>query len=124
MQLIISCISSVIYLILYNNNKEYLGYIFHHNNYAGFGSFARRLGTWLLIFNNFVPISLMVTLEGIKYFQGKFISWDYNIYDRSINKVKGQSGRAIVQTSTLNEELGQVKVKIIIKFYLFGYFIS
>lgn len=60
-------------------------------------------GTWILIFTNFVPISLLVSLEMIKYFQGYFISWDATIYDR-INK-KG----AVVQTSTLNEELGMVK---------------
>jgi len=63
-----------------------------------------RIGTWILIFTNFVPISLLVTMEMVKYIQGMFISWDINLYDKeSKNFVK-------VQSSTLNEELGQVKV--------------
>ena len=61
-------------------------------------------GTWILIFTNLVPISLLVTMEMIKFIQGIFISWDIEIYDIE----KNQS--ALVQTSTLNEELGQVKV--------------
>ena len=44
-----------------------------------------------------------MTLEMVKYIQGIFISWDFHIYDL-INKQKPK-----VQTSTLNEELGQVK---------------
>ena len=33
--------------------------------------------------NNLVPISLLMTLELVKYFQGWFISWDVDIYDRN-----------------------------------------
>ena len=29
-----------------------------------------------------VPISLLVTLEVVKFWQAKFISWDINIYDQ------------------------------------------
>lgn len=29
-----------------------------------------KWGTWLLIFTNFVPISLLVTLEMVKFIQG------------------------------------------------------
>jgi phospholipid-transporting ATPase len=63
-----------------------------------------RLGTWILIFTNLVPISLLVTMEMIKYIQGMFISWDIHLYDLE------KGAPAFVQTSTLNEELGQVKV--------------
>jgi magnesium-transporting ATPase (P-type) len=62
-----------------------------------------KLGTWCVLLNNLVPISLLMTLELVKYFQGFFISWDIDIYDKS-KKVTTK-----VQTSTLNEELGQVK---------------
>ena len=44
-----------------------------------------------------------MTLELVKYFQGWFISWDIDIYD------KKKRVTTKVQTSTLNEELGQVK---------------
>ena len=62
-----------------------------------------KLGTWCVLLNNLVPISLLMTLELVKYFQGFFISWDIDIYD------KRQKVTTKVQTSTLNEELGQVK---------------
>ena len=62
-----------------------------------------KLGTWCVLLNNLVPISLLMTLELVKYFQGWFISWDIDIYD------KRQKVTTKVQTSTLNEELGQVK---------------
>ena len=89
-------------------------YIFRKTNKVlGFNAFGKQFGTWLLIFTNFVPISLMVTLEAIKYCQGKFISWDIEIYDK-----KTQT-RAIVQTSTLNEELGQIKVSFLIVYRSF-----
>ena len=62
-----------------------------------------KLGTWCVLLNNLVPISLLMTLELVKYFQGFFISWDIDIYD------KKQKVATKVQTSTLNEELGQIK---------------
>ena len=65
--------------------------------------FMIKLGTWCVLMNNLVPISLLMTLELVKYFQGWFISWDVDIYDQN-KKVMTK-----VQTSTLNEELGQVR---------------
>lgn len=43
-------------------------------------------------------------MEMVKYIQGMFISWDINMYCRETNTP------AYVQTSTLNEELGQIQV--------------
>ena len=43
-------------------------------------------------------------MEMIKYIQGMFISWDSHLFDEDNNIP------TYVQTSTLNEELGQVKV--------------
>ena len=59
-------------------------------------------GTWILIFTNFVPISLMVTLEVVKFCQAIFIQWDADIYDHD------KDMPTKVQSSNLNEELGQV----------------
>jgi len=64
--------------------------------------FFIRMGTWILMLTNFVPISLLVTVEMIKYFQAIFIEWDVEMVSRE----KGTS--AIVQQSGLNEELGQI----------------
>jgi phospholipid-transporting ATPase len=61
-----------------------------------------KFGTWILIFTNIVPISLIVTLEMVKYLQAFFISWDYMIYDQNLDLPTK------VQSSNLNEELGQI----------------
>ena len=38
-------------------------------------------GSWILIFCNFVPISLLVTLEMVKFFQGSFMDMDVEMFD-------------------------------------------
>jgi len=43
--------------------------------------FLQKAGTWILIFTNFVPISLMVTLELVKLGQATFMSNDHLMYD-------------------------------------------
>lgn len=106
-QTFLAVIGAIFYLIWLNGNKEDLNnYVFvnSQNSPNIFLFFFYRVGTWTLIFTNLVPISLLVTLEMIKYIQGMFISWDITIYDQiTFTPAK-------VQTSTLNEELGQVKV--------------
>ena len=51
---------------------------------------------------NFVPISLMVTTEGVRFFQAIIITKDRNLF--------GMRARSFtdVQSSNLNEELGQI----------------
>lgn len=44
-------------------------------------NFIIQLGTWFLMVVNIVPISLMVTLEVVKFFQAMMISWDVEMYD-------------------------------------------
>jgi len=61
-----------------------------------------RFGNWFLIVNNIVPISLLVTLEMVKVLQGLFISNDPRMHQVSTDI------SASVQSSSLNEELGQI----------------
>jgi phospholipid-transporting ATPase len=65
-------------------------------------NFFISLGTWFLMIVNIVPISLMVTLEIVKFVQAYFIQWDTNMYDQS----KDMPAKA--QSSNLNEELGTI----------------
>ncbi|CAG9326533.1 unnamed protein product [Blepharisma stoltei] len=58
--------------------------------------------SWMLIFTNFVPISLIVTLEMVRFLQAIWISWDLKIYYEPTDTPAG------VQSSNLNEELGQI----------------
>ena len=59
-------------------------------------------GQWVIILMNFVAISLLVSLEMVKFSQGIFIEWDYLMFDPY------QCSTAKAQSSNLNEELGQV----------------
>ena len=128
-QIIIAVISSFIGNIQLLIDKAKLGYIFpiisnnddknyknllqkfssknEYNNQVDLKvsplNFIITIGTWIILINNIVPISLLMTLEMVKYLQGVFISWDYHMYDL-VNHQKPK-----IQTSTLNEELGQVK---------------
>ena len=64
--------------------------------------FLKTFFTWILLFTNMVPISLLVTVEVVKFAQALFIQWDINIYDTE----RDMASR--VQSSNLNEELGQI----------------
>ena len=61
-----------------------------------------NIGTWFIVLSTAVPISLLVTLELVKFAQAVFIYWDINIYDHE------KDMNAMVQSSNLNEELGTV----------------
>jgi len=41
----------------------------------------KMMGTWMLIMTNCVPISLLVSLEIVKLWQGSFMSYDVLMYD-------------------------------------------
>lgn len=45
--------------------------------------FICTLGTWVLIFVNFVPISMFVTLELVKFWQGTFMGYDVQMFDEA-----------------------------------------
>ena len=41
----------------------------------------RLTGTWILIFTNFIPISMMVTFEIVKLWQASFMADDLLMFD-------------------------------------------
>ena len=57
------------------------------------------------MFGNFVPISLLVSLETVKFIQAKFISQDDEYMTSYLD---GVTTPCVVQSSNLNEELGQI----------------
>lgn len=59
--------------------------------------------TFVILYNNLVPISLQVSLEVVRTFQAHFINSDLEMYDEASDSF------AMARTSNLNEELGQVK---------------
>jgi phospholipid-transporting ATPase len=62
--------------------------------------FFTGVGTWILMFTNFVPISLLLTLEMVKLWQAQFIETEYMLHNTEI--------KPRAQSSNLNEELGQI----------------
>ena len=54
-------------------------------------------------YSNFVPISLLVTLEMVKFFQGSFMDYDEHMFDYD------QMFAMRAQSTNINEELGQVE---------------
>lgn len=59
--------------------------------------------TFLILYNNLVPISLYVSLEVVKLIQSKFINMDSLMYHRATDTP------ALARTSNLNEDLGQIE---------------
>ncbi|RUS70751.1 hypothetical protein EGW08_021483 [Elysia chlorotica] len=66
-------------------------------------NFGYNLLTFVILYNNLIPISLQVTLEMVKFGQAIFINWDLDMYYAKTNTY------ANARTSNLNEELGQIK---------------
>jgi phospholipid-transporting ATPase len=62
----------------------------------------QSFGRWTIVLSNFIAISMVITMEMAKIFQAFYIQWDADMVDRE------RGIQAIVQTSALNEELGQV----------------
>lgn len=60
------------------------------------------MGTWILLFTNMIPISLLVTIEIVHFAQALGIMWDADIY--SVEKDMPTK----VLSNNLNEELGQI----------------
>lgn len=60
--------------------------------------------SFLILFNYLIPISLYVTIELQRVIGGFFIEWDTELYDKEADQ------QCVVNTSNLNEELGQINI--------------
>ncbi|KAL4656537.1 putative phospholipid-transporting ATPase IH isoform X1 [Arapaima gigas] len=58
---------------------------------------------FMVLFNYIIPVSMYVTVEMQKFLGSYFISWDEEMFDEDLGE------GALVNTSDLNEELGQVE---------------
>ena len=83
-------------------------YLVNENSYIGKRENSALSGliaffSYLLLLNTMIPISLIVTIEMVKYFQGYFMNNDVKMFSNAKDKfVK-------VNSCSLNEELGQIK---------------
>lgn len=98
-QIIITLTCSLIYGGIVSTNFSNMGYIGENSNY--FMDSVSSWGSWFISVSNFIPISLLVTVEMIRYGQGYILSKDVLCCTKGFY--------AEVQTSSVNEELGQLE---------------
>uniref|UniRef100_A0A0G4GZW6 Phospholipid-transporting ATPase n=1 Tax=Chromera velia CCMP2878 TaxID=1169474 RepID=A0A0G4GZW6_9ALVE len=84
-----------------NPENRARAYLQLEDSNPAFNAFLRFL-TFILIFTNFIPISLLVTLGLVKGAQGRIIGLDKDMYHERTKSY------AVVRSSDLNEELGQI----------------
>nr|XP_040137239.1 phospholipid-transporting ATPase IB-like isoform X6 [Ictidomys tridecemlineatus]XP_040137240.1 phospholipid-transporting ATPase IB-like isoform X6 [Ictidomys tridecemlineatus] len=94
----VSCVGATIWNKMYLENIWYMGIsgITPHNH-------VFDILVFIILYHNLVPISLLLTLETVKFIQAQFINWDEDMHYEQNDLY------AMARTSNLNEELGQVK---------------
>ncbi|CAD8048326.1 unnamed protein product [Paramecium sonneborni] len=100
---IIACALSAILSSWWLNKSfsKHLYIIIRENNYTLLSTIS--FFSFFLLYNTMIPISLVVSMEFVKVFQCYFINKDQDMYTQKRDKF------AKAQTSTINEELGQVE---------------
>ena len=93
----VSCLANIIWNVDHANAIWYLPYV----TTKRVDEFMVSFFTFLILYNNLVPISLYVSLDMIKVLQAKRIMADPALSHNGFD--------AIVRTSDLNEELGQIE---------------
>ena len=102
-QIVIASILSLLYICFYEMNFKYYKNLYYRTKRSLPNVFFKVAGTWVTVCTNLVPISLLTTMEIIKFIQGYFMSSDIDMMQKpSISGCK-------VNSSTLNEELGQIQ---------------
>jgi phospholipid-transporting ATPase len=101
-QLTVCLTSALADMIVTNTIAGTDKYIFYNFTQTSIQVFGKSIFNWFLLLQNFVSISLLVTLEMVKLFQAQFIESDWMLYD--IEK----DMHTKVNSSNLNEELGMV----------------
>lgn len=101
LSMFVLCLVSAIVAAVWNNSNGGRLWYLPSVQSNDFGDFIVNFFTFLILYNNFVPISLYVSLDIIKVLQANQITADSNLM--------ADGFRAIARTSDLNEELGQVE---------------
>jgi phospholipid-transporting ATPase len=99
-QMLLTLLSAVLAASWSSSFLDLYDYLHTDVNFLYRNEIFTKWGSWVLLFTNFVPISLIVSLEMVKFIQGIYISrFRFDTQRRS---------EIVVQSSNLNEELGQI----------------
>src|SRR6218665_529714 len=99
--LIVICLISATFSIVWISGNRDHWYVSELGTGAS-SNFFLILLTFIILYNNLIPISLQVTLEMVRVIQAHFIDCDLQMYCWETKTF------AQARTSNLNEELGQV----------------
>ena len=94
-----------IYMLGFDDYAKWLPYVYppgHTASTSVLPLWAEQWFVFFLLFNNFIPISLYVTLELVNVGQSALIAADAKMYDEDLDMP------AVVRSSNLVQELGQV----------------
>ena len=97
-----SILASTIQTILSKQQSPELDSYISGQASVTFNKFITFIFAWFLLLGNFIPISLIISLEMIKFFQGKMIQSDYNMQSKETLQF------AASNSSNLVEQLGMV----------------
>ncbi|KAJ1736271.1 aminophospholipid translocase [Coemansia biformis] len=100
--ILLSVLSALGSEILTSRNRSKLSYLYLPQG-EGAKTFVKNILTFIILYNNLIPISLMVTMEVVKFQQAQLINADMDMYEESTNTP------ALARTSSLVEELGQIE---------------
>lgn len=105
-------IAFMVFVVAMVSFFSYLGHVIPRKKYVdnGYAWYLRRedagaaatIMSFIIMYNTMIPLSLYVTMEIIKVFQGKFMEWDIDMYNPE-NDTACES-----RSATILEELGQV----------------
>ena len=101
--LLVMALASAIGSEIVKNGGDKTDYIPKSDNNDLRDNFFFNFLTFIILYNNLIPISLLVTLEFVKLIQAYFINMDREMYHADSDTF------ALARTSNLNEELGQIK---------------
>ncbi|KAJ2782664.1 aminophospholipid translocase [Coemansia javaensis] len=99
---VLSVLSALGSQILTSRNRDKLAYLLLPKG-EGAKTFVKSILTFIILYNNLIPISLMVTMEVVKFQQAQLINADMDMYDEASDTP------ALARTSSLVEELGQIE---------------
>lgn len=96
---LVSSVASELWTSKHATTDWYLGL----DDLSSNSNFGFNFLTFIILYNNLIPISLQVTLEMVRFIQASFINMDTEMYHEETDTP------AMARTSNLNEELGQIK---------------
>ncbi|CAG8563411.1 1479_t:CDS:10 [Cetraspora pellucida] len=94
-------IGSAVRTLRYGGEMAYIPFPTNNNNILL--QFLFNILTFIILFNNLIPISLIVTMEVVKFQQALLINDDLDMYYEKTDTP------ALCRTSSLVEELGQIE---------------